>query len=593
VVVASTLKEWISLVDARLHTALSDEAARLASNPAPLLPNATAVVLVGQRAAGKSTVLPVVAALLNRRGFDLDHEIEWWWNRPVRDWVAADEADFRRCEREAFGRLPVYAVVAVGGGFWAHHAQALKGAVVVEVPISFETYGERLRADSQRPRLLPQVSFEEELRLIFQRRETVHRGLPKISWVDFWFRQHAGFRPKRIVTLPPGAEAAAFAERAHRAGADALEIRTDLTVSTAHVADAADTLPVWVSARGTPVPVHWLTHAAAVDRPNGEGPAAITSFHAAEPLTTAEALAKWESFEGQGLIKHVEPLGPPARFPEVLCTQARLGERFGPHRVTVLVTGPTALPFRCVLARQNAVDYLALDETFSAAPGQRLLEDGVREYGPKVLRAQRLGIIGSDVRHARSPRIHPQPFDRIEWPKDVDIAALLEALRPYYRGLAITHPFKRAVAKALGSALSAVNTLWRDAGHWQGSNTDVEGARVVLAALKAQSVTVLGNGGAADALDLAAAHLQISCRYVRRAEVSAEPLTGACVWTWPSKLEVPKSLRFENATVAVIAYGRAGRIIKEHIVERGGLPVLLGHRWFVAQARGQRARWEL
>ena len=590
---ALTLTEWISLVDARLHAPLQAEAAQWVERPLALLPKASQVVLVGHRAAGNSTVLPVVAALLGRRGYDLDHEIEWWWNRPVRDWVAADEPGFRQSEREAYARIPLQAVVAVGGGFWSNHAALLRGALVVEVPISFETYCERLREDRGRPRLMPLVSLDEELRQVFEKREAVHRRLPRLSWVEFWLRQHAGFRPKRMVTLPAGADAERFAVRAFQKGADAVEVRTDLSDPQTPVAAVADILPVWASSRGSAVPMHWRPHLSGTDVPKGEGPGALASFHSLEPLTTAQALEVWERFDGPALIKHVEPLGAPERFPEVLHTQARLIDRFGSDRVTVLVTGATALPFRCVLARRNALDYLAFDADFAAAPGQRLLEDSVREYRSPVLRAQRLGIVGSDIRHSRSPRVHPQPFDRIEWPANADVAPLLEALRPYYRGLAITHPFKRAVAKALNSALNSVNTVWRDAGHWQGSNTDVEGARVVLAALKASSVTVLGNGGAADALDLAAAHLQLGCRFVRRADIGAKPLTGTCVWTWPTHVPVPDALRFEGAKVAVIAYGHAARTIKRQIIERGGTPLLLGHRWFVAQARGQRARWEL
>ncbi len=591
--VAPTLKEWLSLVDARLHAQLQAEAAQRAAQSPALLPRASQVVLVGHRAAGKSTVLPVVAALLGRRGYDLDHEIEWWWNRPVRDWVTADEPGFRQAEREAYGRIPLHAVVAVGGGFWSNHASLLRGALVVEVPISFETYCERLREDGDRPRLMPQLSLEEELRQVFEKREAMHHRLPRLSWVEFWLRQHAGFRPKRIVTLPPGADAERFALRALKKGADVLEVRTDLSDPQTPVGTVADMVPVWASSRGSAVPAHWRPHLSGTDVPQGEGSGTLASFHSPEPLTTTQALAVWERFEGPALVKHVEPLGAPERFSEVLHTQAGLIERFGADRVTVLVTGAAALPFRCVLARQNALDYVALDPDFAAAPGQRLLEDSVREYRLPVLRAQRLGIIGSDIRNSRSPRVHPQPFDRIEWPANADVASLLEALRPYYRGLAITHPFKRVVAKALNSALNSVNTAWRDAGHWQGSNTDVEGARVVLEALKPVSVTVLGNGGAADALDLAAAHLQLECRFVRRAEVTAQPLTGTCVWTWPSYLPVPDALRFEGAKVAVIAYGNAARTIKRQILERGGSPLLLGHRWFIAQARGQRARWDL
>lgn len=586
-----TLNAWVERVDGRLRASLLAEATQYAPATAPLLPKASRVVLVGHRAAGKSTVLPMVAKLLGRRAFDLDAELESGQGRSVSEWVTQDEAGFRRGEREVFTRLPVDAVVAVGGGFWSHHADLFSDAVVVQVPVSFETYCERLRADPRRPRLLPQQSFEDELKLIFEKREAIHKQHPCLSWVEFWFRQQAGFRPKRLVTLPPQVDAAEFAERARRAGADALEVRTDLTPLETDLKAAAQVLPLWVAERENPLPPEWVMLASGVDRPKGLGRPALTSFHADRPLNSQAALAEWEGFGDADLIKHVEPLGASSRFPEVLRTQSLLIERFGEGRVTVLVTGATAQPFRSVLARRNALDYLALDAGFSAAPGQRLLEDAVREYQAPMPREERLGIIGSDVRHSRSPRIHARPFDRIQWPESTDVEPLLEAMRPYYRGLAVTHPFKTAVAKAVESSLPAVNTLWRERGRWRADNTDVEGARKVLEVLQAATVTVLGDGGSAQALRLAAAQAEVQCRVVRRADLGAMPLSGACVWTWPPSLPAPEGLRFEGATVAVIAYGPPGRVVKQQIVERGGRPLMLGHRWLVAQARGQRKLW--
>jgi hypothetical protein len=94
------------------------------------------------------------------------------------------------------------------------------------------------------------------------------------------------------------------------------------------------------------------------------------------------------------------------------------------------------------------------------------------------------------------------------------------------------------------------------------------------------------------ALRVAAANLQLELEVLTRAQVTAKPLGGAVVWTWPALVEVPQALRFEGAKVAVIAYGVPARTIAKEIVERGGAPVRLGPRWFIAQARRQRAVWE-
>jgi hypothetical protein len=292
-------------------------------------------------------------------------------------------------------------------------------------------------------------------------------------------------------------------------------------------------------------------------------------------------------------VKHVEPLGAPATAGRLFDTHAALVARFGADQVTVLATGPLALPFRAVLARRNALDYLALEPAWAAAPGQRLLADAVREWRRPARDPEtaRLGILGHRLAHSRSPRIHQPPFDRIDLPEDVDLAALLAALRPWYRGFAVTAPFKRAAARAAGATREAVNTLVRAGTGWQSHNSDVEGARAMLEAFGEPKVTVLGDGGVGDALREAAG-ADYALRFVKRGEVGQAPVTGAAVWTWPVTAEPPRGLRFEGARVAVIAYGPPALVLCRAIGALGGTPVRLGPRWFIAQARGQRRLWE-
>jgi len=291
-------------------------------------------------------------------------------------------------------------------------------------------------------------------------------------------------------------------------------------------------------------------------------------------------------------VKHVEPLGNPASASRLLETQRRLQQALGPGRVTVMATGPLALPFRCVLSRANELEYVAGTPQWSAAPGQRLLEDAVREArsGAAVDRP-RLGILGSRIASSRSPRIHPQPFDRIDLPGDVGLGELLDALLPFYAGLAVTSPFKRAAAQHVRSTLPAVNTLVRRPDGWEAHNTDVEGARAALKALGAREVTLLGSGGAAVALQMAADELRVSLFALRRGEVGDGPIRGTAIWTWPAHVLTPAELRFDGARVGVIAYGPPAHAIARDIVQRGGIPVRLGPRWLIAQARRQRALW--
>ncbi|HZI12374.1 MAG TPA: shikimate dehydrogenase [Myxococcus sp.] len=412
---------------------------------------------------------------------------------------------------------------------------------------------------------------------------------------------------RRVVTLPPtelGIDAVRFARKCQYRGADVLELRTDLhTPEAVDLAELTQVLPLIVSERGRPLPPAWVAAAWKVDRDlkdaeSLEAPAGklLASHHAERPLSTDEALRLWErELPEYAMVKHVEPLGAPEHVGTLLETQRRLMERFGPERVTVLGMGAVALPARAVLARRNALDYVAAGGGWAAAPGQRLLDDVVREVkGADRYTMEpplRLGILGTSIVHSRSPRIHRQPFDRIDIPEDGPVEALVDSLRPFYAGFAVTSPFKLRLAKHTGSPLEAVNTLVRRGDRWESFNTDTHGALKVLERLRAKEAFVLGDGGATAALRAVAGEADCGLRVLRRADIQA-PLTGAGVWTWPDRVPVPEGLRFEQARVAIIAYGAPGRRIAAEILRRGGTPVPLGAAWFVAQARRQRQLWE-
>ncbi|WP_164020043.1 shikimate dehydrogenase [Pyxidicoccus trucidator] len=416
---------------------------------------------------------------------------------------------------------------------------------------------------------------------------------------------------RRVVTLPPtvsGPDAPRFARECQLRGASVLEIRTDLHAPDAVDADAlAAVLPLLVSERGKPLPAAWVAAAWRVDRdlkdtkgregaldaPSGK---LLASHHAERQLSTVEALRLWErELPPDALVKHVEPMHGPEHLVTLLETQRLLTERLGVTRVTVLGMGPFALPARAVLARNNVLDYVAAGGSWAAAPGQRLLDDVVRETrGADSLALApplRLGILGTSIVHSRSPRIHRQPFDRIDIPEDGPVETLVDSLLPHYAGFAVTSPFKLRLARHTRSPLEAINTLVRRGNRWESFNTDTYGALTVLDRLNAMDAFVLGDGGATAAMRAVAGEIGCNLRILRRADIQA-PLKGAGIWTWPDRVPAPESLRFERARVAVIAYGAPGRRIATEISRRGGTPVLLGAAWFIAQARRQRQLWE-
>lgn len=584
-------------VDPRLQPLLKAEWERRRSERVEALPCDVTVVLAGHRAAGKTQMLQPVAKALGRHGVDLDAELARRHQRPLKDWLQDDERDFRVAERETFRSLPSGLVVSVGGGFLSLHAELLRGCVTVEVPISFETYVERLTKDTTRPRLRPGIPLDQELRELYSEREFLHAAARPLSLIDFLLRLVRGRRPRRVVTLPPHAPLELFAWRARHAGAELLEIRSDLHPPELDLLAASRAVPLLIARRTERLPDAWRSRATLVDEPLGGllEPSVLRSFHAEQALTTREALAKWEGVVAGSRVKHVEPLGSPRDFPRLLETQQALIERFGMEHVTVLATGPWALPFRAVLAQRNALDYLALDATWSAAGGQRLIADAVREAARAQVdgTTRRLGILGQALGHSRSPRVHQQPFDRIDLGVDAPLDELIDALQPHYRGLAVTNPFKKRIAAIAHAPLPAVNTLIRAADGWHAENSDVAGAEAILTAFKpAARVTVLGDGGVTAALRVAATNLQVELEVLTREAITAQPLRGPIVWTWPALVAVPEALCFEDAQVAVIAYGTPARSIVKEIVARGGMPRRLGPRWFIAQARQQRLLWE-
>lgn len=138
------------------------------------------VVIAGHRAAGKSRLLPLFGALTGRPTVDLDRWVEGHHRRSIREWLRADSDGFRQAEREGFQAQPPGTLISVGGGFLALHPDLLTEAWVVLVPVRFETYRERLMLDRTRPRLRPELSLEEELRVVFESREQLHARVATI-----------------------------------------------------------------------------------------------------------------------------------------------------------------------------------------------------------------------------------------------------------------------------------------------------------------------------------------------------------------------------------------------------------------------------
>lgn len=188
------IERILNAVDPRLAVGVRAEFSRRA--PAEPPHAARTVVLGGHRAAGKSRLLPLVSALLGRPGVDLDLELERRTGRALREWVLTDTAGFRAAERELFLSLPPGSCVAVGGGYLSHHPETLASCYTLLVPISLETYRERLSQDTRRPRLRPELSLEEELTSVYAQRTALHDRLNTVAMGEF-LRAMSTWSPER------------------------------------------------------------------------------------------------------------------------------------------------------------------------------------------------------------------------------------------------------------------------------------------------------------------------------------------------------------------------------------------------------------
>ena len=125
------------------------------------------------------------------------------------------------------------------------------------------------------------------------------------------------------------------------------------------------------------------------------------------------------------------------------------------------------------------------------------------------------GVIADPVRHSISPAVHNRAFQS----RRLDAVYLPFLVSPSYlrdffamasklplTGFSVTIPHKQKIIRYLDAVdplakrIGAVNTVWRKAGKWRGSNTDAAGVTTPLGKimrLPKSSVLIVGNGGAA------------------------------------------------------------------------------------------------
>ena len=161
------------------------------------------------------------------------------------------------------------------------------------------------------------------------------------------------------------------------------------------------------------------------------------------------------------------------------------------------------------------------------------------------------GVIASPVSHSKSPLIHNRAFqarriDAVYLPFLVQSQLLGDYMKFAAKlpvcGFSVTIPHKQHILRYLdvvepqAKRIGAVNTVWRKAGKWRGTNTDAEGVIQPLSKhlrLNHASVLIAGYGGAARAAAIAlcdvSAKVTITGRNMKSAQSLARIVKGTAV----------------------------------------------------------------
>ena len=235
-----------------------------------------------------------------------------------------------------------------------------------------------------------------------------------------------------------------------------------------------------------------------------------------------------------------------AKKPSDNCRVLELARAHSKVPTVLLAMGETGFPTRVLSpAFGGLYTYAAPNAAEGTASGQVAARHLRHLYRiDKISRdAKIFGVIADPVRHSISPAVHNRAFqfrriDAVYLPLLVKPAQLKDffvlAERLPLAGFSVTIPHKQKIMRYLDQVeplarrIGAVNTVWRKAGKWRGTNTDIDGVRRPLEKrlrLAKSTALIVGNGGAARgaayALAEAGAKLAITGRNIDRVRVLA------------------------------------------------------------------------
>ena len=222
------------------------------------------------------------------------------------------------------------------------------------------------------------------------------------------------------------------------------------------------------------------------------------------------------------------------------------------HRRTPLILlsmGEAGFPARVIAPIFGGLfTYAAPSSATGTAPGQASARTLRHLYHIDTLsRSTKIyGVIADPVAHSISPAVHNRAFHALR--VDAVYVPFLVAptqLRDFFtlaerlpvRGFSVTIPHKQRVLRyldhvdPLARRIGAVNTVWRKAGKWRGTNTDapaVTGPLEKRLRLAGASVLIAGSGGAARAAAFAVADRGAKVSITGRSMDKVRKLANLC-----------------------------------------------------------------
>lgn len=434
-----------------------------------------------------------------------------------------------------------------------------------------------------------------------------------------------------VVTLPSSASAQprSFAADARKAGADVLEIRSDVTPN---VTDFKSPLPILLSIRGSETRLFDVMEPEYIDleagsealdslrRRCGKKAKVILSCHHYDCTPSLESLqtavlsllrfTPWAVKIATQIVTYDDLLTLDA-------LQRWLKKKN--VRSIVLGMGEKASLSRMLSPFRNVMTFASLDGHEPSAIGQvplslyRLIEGRKK---PKIF-----GIVGGkQILSSLSPVIHNALFQKhridavyASFPSD-GFKHTMKTLRKLgIAGVSVTAPFKADAFQfsrkhdAMVESLGVANTLVRTGGGWKAFNTDIAGIEHGYPELRrANSIAILGAGGVVPSAILAVRHCNPKVRIsvfardrkkashaLKKFHVSIEPLgsvlsskADAIICTVSQDVSLPLPVPLSKTAMAIdLRYGRVTEFM--HAAKEQGYRVQDGTPMLIEQARKQ------